>query len=52
MPKKQVNLRIASDQQNSFSCYDCSELNEQQCTTTTSNCPMCMVYRNDNDPSV
>jgi hypothetical protein len=36
--------------QTSFSCYECSGLNEQQCTTTTSNCPTCMIYRNDNDP--
>jgi len=38
--------------QTSFQCYECSGSNEQQCTTTMSNCPMCMVYRSDNDPSM
>ncbi|CAF0733852.1 unnamed protein product [Adineta ricciae] len=35
----------------SLECYECSGLNEQACTTTASNCPMCMVFRNDNDPT-
>ncbi len=38
--------------QTSFQCYDCSGSNEQQCTTTSSNCPMCTIYRSDNDPSM
>ncbi len=38
--------------QTAFSCYECSGSNKQQCTTTMSNCPMCMVYRSDNDPSM
>lgn len=37
--------------QTSFSCYDCSDAGQQTCTAKTSNCPMCMVYRNDQDPS-
>lgn len=38
--------------QTSFSCYECSASNEQPCTATMSNCPMCMVYRSDSDPSI
>lgn len=43
---------ITTTIQSSFSCYECLGLNEQQCTTTTLNCPTCMVYRNDNDPGM
>ena len=41
-----------SPEQTSFSCYKCSGLNKQPCKMKMSNCPMCMVYRNDHDPSV
>jgi carbohydrate-binding DOMON domain-containing protein len=43
---------VSTTIQSSFACYECLGLNEQQCTTTTLNCPMCMVYRNDNDPGM
>ncbi len=47
-----VSSTTTQTQQTSFQCYDCSGSNEQQCTTTTSNCPMCTIYRSDNDPSM
>ena len=33
------------------SCFECSGLSNQACTAMTSNCPMCMIYRNPRDPS-
>lgn len=36
----------------SFSCYECGSSNSQGCNNSVMmNCPMCMISRNDQDPS-
>ncbi|CAF0885287.1 unnamed protein product [Adineta steineri] len=46
-----LTTTVTTTSKTSFSCYECSGLNEQPCTTTAPNCPMCMVSRNDDDPT-
>lgn len=35
----------------SFSCYECGQSGQGKCSNMMINCPMCMIFRNDNDPS-
>ena len=35
----------------SITCYDCTESTNEPCSSTMSQCPMCMISRSDHDPS-